>query len=284
MKDTGAMNMTKPVFRAICYLLWLCPMSGSLSQTPLHTNDTVVNDESAFDAVSIRKSAKEGYSHWRTGEDGYSATNVTARQIIFYAYAQTDSPDAFSNIISMDQISGLPKWADAEQFDVTAKVDGPTVKQLSLISERARRKQYQQMLQSALAERFHLEIRREKRSRPVYLLQPLQNGNKLAESNVPFNKSSLSVGRGEIRAQGYTIGELLGYLTDATGRMVIDQTHLAGTYDVQLKWRPDDDTGATNTSPSIFTAVKEQLGLSLTSSKEPVDTLVVTHLEQPTSN
>jgi uncharacterized protein (TIGR03435 family) len=35
-------------------------------------------------------------------------------------------------------------------------------------------------------------------------------------------------------------------------------------------------------SPSIFTALREQLGLKLDSTKGPVDILVIDHVKQPT--
>src|ERR1035437_9144559 len=113
---------SKPVFNALFFFISLVSMASSLGQTPVPTNDNAPRAQYAFDVVSIRQSAKEGYSHWRTGTEGYSATNVTAQQLIFYAYTQTDNPDAFRNIISTDQIRGLPKWADSKEFDVTAKL------------------------------------------------------------------------------------------------------------------------------------------------------------------
>lgn len=264
-------------------IMSLTSTCASLAQAPVPA-DKLTHDQYAFDVVSIRPSAKEAYSHWRTGAAGYTATNVTAQQLIFYAYNQTDDPDGFNHIISLDQIRGLPKWADAEQFDITAKLDEQTKLQLSGLSDRDRTKIYQKMLQSVLQERCHLEIHHEKREQSVYLLVTSREGSKLVKSNVPFDQSSLLEDRGQIRAMGYKIDELVENLTESTGRIVVDQTHLTGVYDFQLKWRPDADTDTANTSPSIYTAVKEQLGLTLVPSKGPVDSIVVTHLDRPTSN
>jgi uncharacterized protein (TIGR03435 family) len=36
--------------------------------------------------------------------------------------------------------------------------------------------------------------------------------------------------------------------------------------------------------PSIFTAVEEQLGLKLEGKREPVDVVVIDHIEQPSPN
>jgi len=265
---------------AVGFLLVLVPTAHS--QAPVSGRE--FQTQSTFDVVSIRPSAKDGYTHWRTGTQGYVATNVTAQQLIFNAYSQADEQDGFTNIISLDQIRGLPKWAGSEQFDVTAKLDQQTMSRLSGLSEPEREKIYQKMLRGALAERFHLEVHHERREQPVYLLVTSQDGCKLVPSSVQFDKSSLSEGRGQVRATGYGMGELVAELTGATGRIVVDQTHLTGVYDFQLKWRPDDETDPANTSPSIYTAVKEQLGLTLVPSKGPVDTIVITHLEQPTAN
>jgi uncharacterized protein (TIGR03435 family) len=58
---------------------------------------------------------------------------------------------------------------------------------------------------------------------------------------------------------------------------VVDETRIAGNYDVKLEWlsanaRPDAPDG-----PSIFTAVKEQLGLQLEAKKGPVQVLVISY-------
>jgi uncharacterized protein (TIGR03435 family) len=54
---------------------------------------------------------------------------------------------------------------------------------------------------------------------------------------------------------------------------VFDQTSLEGRYDFRLQWSED---------VSIFTALQEQLGLKLESSKRQVDFVVVDHVERPT--
>ena len=80
------------------------------------------------------------------------------------------------------------------------------------------------------------------------------------------------------------------------GRTVIDRTGFAGTFDYDLTWTPDlMPQGRDNAQlggperpandpngPSLFTAVQEQLGLKLESTKGPVDVLVIDHVEQPT--
>jgi uncharacterized protein (TIGR03435 family) len=70
----------------------------------------------------------------------------------------------------------------------------------------------------------------------------------------------------------------------------MDKTGLTGQYDFVLQWSPDEAAGespaATGTEqlPSLYTALQEQLGLKLESTKGPVDTIVVDKVEMPSEN
>ena len=73
---------------------------------------------------------------------------------------------------------------------------------------------------------------------------------------------------------------------------MIDKTGLTGRYDFELKWTPDivspgpdgapppSDTDA----PSLFTALSDQLGLKLESTKGPVQVWVIDGIEKPSLN
>jgi uncharacterized protein (TIGR03435 family) len=69
-----------------------------------------------------------------------------------------------------------------------------------------------------------------------------------------------------------------------TGRPVVDKTGLTGNYDFELQWSAGDPPPADSAAPSIFTAVQEQLGLKLESTKGPVDVLVIDRAERPTDD
>ena len=85
-------------------------------------------------------------------------------------------------------------------------------------------------------------------------------------------------------------------LSSFAGRPVEDRTGLAGAYDFQLAWTPDQfrsDDGKVRllngetidpAGPSLFTAIREQLGLKLEPKKGPVEFLVIDHAEQPLEN
>lgn len=92
---------------------------------------------------------------------------------------------------------------------------------------------------------------------------------------------------------------LANILSDRLGRPVIDETGLQGAFDYELTWTPDealdrDAAGSLgqngqgsatqaipSSGPSLVTALQEQLGLRLLSTRAPVEVLVVDQVEQP---
>jgi bla regulator protein blaR1 len=107
-------------------------------------------------------------------------------------------------------------------------------------------------------------------------------------------------GRGHIESVGTGMSGLVRLLSGQLGRTVVDKTGLTGDFDYKLDWTPDDTASAMTKSsnpgpgdnttsqdaagPSLFTALEEQLGLKLESTKGPVDVIVIDQLEQPTAN
>jgi uncharacterized protein (TIGR03435 family) len=83
-----------------------------------------------------------------------------------------------------------------------------------------------------------------------------------------------------------TTGVLATTLSRQLEHDVTDQTDLPGKYDFQLDWTPDTSPcpGAVADQPSIFTAVQQQLGLKLESTRGPVELLVIDHIETPSEN
>jgi len=107
------------------------------------------------------------------------------------------------------------------------------------------------------------------------------------------------VGPANIAAGGQTLAQLATLLSGRVGRPVVDRTGLTGTFDITLTWTPDQipqgvagppPPGAPPfpaidpNGPSIFTAVQEQLGLKLESTKGPVDVVVIDRAEHPTED
>jgi uncharacterized protein (TIGR03435 family) len=187
------------------------------------------------------------------------------------------------------QISGLPSWASTDRYEINAKGEGETIA----------REDIRPMLQGLLADRFQLKIRRETKEAPVYNLVVAKDGPKLKESEAAEGRDQIRMGRGTLQAQRATIGSITNLLANQLGRAVIDKTGLTKRYDFKLEWTPDESQNPQmrqmhpdapppppidSAGPSIFTAVQEQLGLRLESSKGPVEVLVIEKVEKPTEN
>jgi uncharacterized protein (TIGR03435 family) len=74
------------------------------------------------------------------------------------------------------------------------------------------------------------------------------------------------------------------FFAPEVNRTVVDRTGLVGTFDIDLAWTPagiSNDASGDAGTPSIFTALQEQLGLKLEARQEPVDFLVIDHIEPP---
>jgi uncharacterized protein (TIGR03435 family) len=103
-------------------------------------------------------------------------------------------------------------------------------------------------------------------------------------------RSSRSMDRD--RFEGHlTMASLAVVLRGSAGRVVVDKTGLTGYFNVTLESAATragltvPDAAATpGDAPSIFTAVQEQLGLKLESSRAPVEVLVIDRVERPTEN
>jgi uncharacterized protein (TIGR03435 family) len=95
---------------------------------------------------------------------------------------------------------------------------------------------------------------------------------------------------------GSPLSQFANSLGMFTGRIVLDRTGLAGNWDVNLTWTPDqmaqrppgadgppqiNGVAVDPNGPSLFTAVQEQLGLKLDSQRGPVEMLVVDRAEKP---
>jgi uncharacterized protein (TIGR03435 family) len=107
----------------------------------------------------------------------------------------------------------------------------------------------------------------------------------------------LFTGVGRLSARGTMLSDLARTLATfpAVRRRVIDRTGLTGQFDFDLEWTPMvtssasaapglPNDGPSETGPNVFTALQEQLGLRLESTKETIAVLVIDSVNQPSPN
>ena len=241
----------------------------------------------------------------------FRAKAVTLRWLIAYAYG---IPIASAS----HRTSGGPKWIDLDRFDIEAKAEtdfprspsGPTPEMFSLV-------------RSLLADRFKLIVHVEKKDAPIYSLAVAKKDGRLGPQIRPTlpdcaawlaargrpdapqrppvsGDRPCGVGRvsqGTIARSGITMSQLADLVSPRVDRVVRDGTGLAGYFDLDLQWMPEQNTAGSldasrpaapaivdSTGPSLFTALQEQLGLKLESTKELVAVLVIDHAEKPTED
>jgi len=229
----------------------------------------------------------------RLGPGGsLNATNVSLKALIAMAYDLREF-----------QISGGPAWVESDRWVIQAKgttaeaeAEGPRPQNPQ--QRQLMRQQLGERLRHLLAERFQLQIRREKKEAPVYALVTGKDGHKMkaAEEAAGGPRQMIRMGRGEINGEGIPMALLAENLARITGRPVLDKTGLNGPFIFKLEWTPEGNEGlplpggaappppASSGGPSIFHALQEQLGLKLESQKGEVDALVIVKAEKPGEN
>jgi uncharacterized protein (TIGR03435 family) len=163
----------------------------------------------------------------------------------------------------------------ADFYDISAKAEGDT----PLTRDQAR-----SILQTVLADRFHLMIHRETKDLPVYTLTVGKNGPKIKESaaDTQFSAGQEIGPLAKMTDRKTTMTQFAGFLSVYADRPIVDKTGLTGFYDFTLEWSVND--AQDSAAPSIFTAVQEQLGLKLEPSRAPLEVLVIDHAAQPSEN
>jgi len=235
-----------------------------------------------YDVVSIKPNTSG--NEWvsiSVDPDKYSATNVSLKSLIEKAYG-----------IKVDLIVGEPRWVDSARFDIRAKIVDPDTEMLKKLTP----EQSRLMFQSLLADRFQLRVHKESKVLPIYEMVIAKDGPKFKQSppmpsvadegSVGLRRGSISVQNTELTAHAVPMVSLADQLSHTLHRAVTDKTGLVGDYDFSLKWDPDHELGESSESStaSIFPAIQDQLGLKLQSTKGPVETLVVDHVEMPSEN
>jgi uncharacterized protein (TIGR03435 family) len=261
-----------------------------------------------FEVATVKPSSRDlGRSFhvhiWRN-DNTYRTENTTLRDLI---------RAAFNTSSNAQLVGGFDSLLDS-RWDINAKIGDDDYTHLKTLPRDEQVRALHLMLQALLADRFGLRFHIETRELPVFNLVIDKGGSKLQPSapetstassaaanphdspaSAPVKPRNPGVSTSVNHDQGrmiatdatpFALTTMLGHQPELDGRAVIDKTRLTGKYDWTLEWHPltmnSTDTDATG--PSLFSALKDQLGLRLEPSKGPVQIVVVDAASTPTPN
>ena len=290
--------------RVLVCLVLLCAVVAA--QTP-------AQDSPTFEVASIRPASPQT-------NDVRAGVRIAGTQVRFVSMSLRDLIGTAYRV-KPQQIIG-PDWLGQERFDLAATIPaGSSVAQLS------------QMMRSLLASRFAMTMHAEQREFPVYVLGLTRDGPKFQESAAPVptpetgekrplvdvtatgsangvsidlgGGSSFTYGNNQFVIRRMTMASVAEMLTRFVDRAVLDQTHLAGTYDLVLNIAPEDFTplivrsainaGVTlppqalrvldNANADPLSGPLRDVGLTLDSRRAPLEVVVVDAISKtPTEN
>lgn len=255
---------------AILALAWV---AGSLSSMPMSAQPKPGISPSYVASIRPASGAGGGF---RITPGLFRASNVTARFLIAIAYG-----------LQPWQIIGGLGWLDTDRFDVEARLE----------NDRDAKGDEGAMIKALLADRFRLVLHPDTGDASVYALEVGANGpDRLnLKPSEASEKRSMDFRAASLDGTAVPLGLFASLIATRLGRNVIDRTNLAGQYDIHLKWTPDAPISPPSgpaalperidsSGPSLFTAIQEQLGLRLRSSRGPSGFLVVDRMERPSAN
>jgi bla regulator protein BlaR1 len=257
----------------------------------------------SFDVVSIRL--------WQPGASSAKVAKVASvgaapaisDQWHFVGQTELLIESAFNLPVRSGRVLDEPGWMQAgnDRYDITATIPPSQFAAMQQMSPSQRHRQLCLLEQALLADRFGLKAHVETRSLPMYALVAGKGGPGLkpVAATQPSRLRAITLPEGtELTANAISLDELVqSPLFRVHGEGVINQTGLAGSFDLRLQWSSDDEarclerwrpegTPACSDQlfPSIFSAVQEQLGLRLVPVKAPREVVVIDHIARPAPN
>jgi uncharacterized protein (TIGR03435 family) len=201
--------------------------------------------------------------------------------------------------INKDMISGEPGWVKSDFFEVVAKMPAGSGRPNESLEAA---EHYAQMLRRLLIKRFKIAYHLEDKMVPIYALEVARQPSKLRESEGPRDDQyktcknlTESPGVRTYECHHVPMEMLASWLphqaADYLDRPVLDFTNLKGAYDIHLRWAtrrvtdgiangialPGADASDTLT---IFQALRDQLGLTLTQRQHPLPSVVIDQIEK----
>lgn len=221
----------------------------------------------AFEVASVKQvvGSPPHAVYFTLNHEKLTMNAATLRQLVGYAYS-----------VQRVRVLGGPEWSDADEFDIAAKAASPTVT----------RDEARVMLQTLLAERFHLKTTRSTQQVDQYSLVVGKNGSKLkpAASDVSgaLTPTALPDGGWNVSFKNRNLVGLVNVIANFTNSPVHDDTGLTGTYDFEVTFRTVWDDPAAS-GPTLFEAV-ERLGLKLVKGKGPQEVITILSAQKPEGN
>jgi bla regulator protein blaR1 len=291
--------------RSTCVLL--ITLTGFVTSSAQNADPTPVT----FEAASVRRniSGESNTSMRRAPGGRYNATNAPLALFITFAYQ-----------IQPFQVQGGPSWMRTDRFDIVAKLNGDPA---WVPMGSGQPDPLMIAMRSLLADRFKLAVHWETQELPIYALVLARTDGKLGPNIHPAQVDCAAItagvpaaareGRiidpntadhvacgmrnnaGRFQFGGNPLSMFANGLANQVARTVVDRTGLTGNWDFEFTFTPERfrQIGSTGVDalpavdpdgPSLFTAIQEQLGLKLESTKGPVRVLVIDHIEQPTAD
>jgi uncharacterized protein (TIGR03435 family) len=255
----------------------------------------------AFDVVTIRQNnAPAGPRYFRTGPDGrVEIRGLTLRDMIRVVYGQ-------SKYQAAGQIVGGPPWVGAQRFDLDAIGKGdfrktdPTSNDpppaLVAMMRTMLESRFKLKASTGMQELDYYVMRRAKPDALGPQLRPRASCQPQSPGVAPDPAQSCGIVTatpGLLTARAYSLDQLAQLLPTfpSIGRMVRNETGLAGIFDMDMTYTPafiNEAVGGkpvpnpnAGTGPTVFAAFEQQLGLTLDARRGPIDVVVVEHAELP---
>jgi uncharacterized protein (TIGR03435 family) len=225
-----------------------------------------------FEVASIKRNLSGSTDDRMTVAPGgrLVASNIPVRTLIRNAYR-----------LQYSQLAGGPEWLATERWDIVAA--GASAAHTGEMLER---------IKTFLHDRFKLAVHTEMRDAPHYARRMargdgtpgplLERDSTDCVALLPGDaRCAATRAGGALRMSGATLRDVAFSLSRMMDRPVVNQTGLPGAYEFDLTWDPNGSDRADSTRASLFTALREQLGLALESRKGPVEFLVIDSTERP---
>lgn len=270
---TCAMERARLITGNLMLCAILVPASIAAQDSSLHPASN-----RQFEVVAIKQSAPDQHgSSWNGRSDRITISNYTLRHLIRVAY----------DLKSDKQILGGPDWIDKSHFDIAAKLEDADATSIYKLPYEESHEQVMLIFQRLLADRFQLKLHQDQQTLPAYSLEVAKSGAKITPISEPNDHNEAknlnhgtSTNNGHLVTQAISMDRFADYLTEFTesgDRVVVNRTGLAGEFDFTLNWARDYGNGIPSDAqfPGLFTALQEQLGLTLKSDKASVPVVVI---------